>query len=214
MIDSYKTLTLGKFMELQKIDWASMEEIDIQVKMLSVLSDMDEDEILKLPLDEYSKMVNKTAFLSKQPEITKNIPDKIKINDKTYVLVKDIKKMTAGQYIDYQQYLAANDINFYLPYILSCFIIPKGKTYGDYDVDEVVDVLKNNLSVEEALSISGFFMKKFRSSIKAILFYLDWKIKKMMRKTKDETVKTKLMTARKAIVSLKDLMKDGDGYLA
>lgn len=214
MINSYKTLTLGKFMELQKIDWASMEEIDVQVKMLSVLSDMDEDEILKLPLEEYSKMVNKTSFLLKQPEISKNIPDKIKINDKTYVLVKDIKKMTAGQYIDYQQYLAANDINFYLPYILSCFIIPKGKTYGDYDVDEVVDMLKNNISVEEALSISGFFMKKFRTSIKAILFYLDWKIKKMMRKTKDETVKTKLMTARKAIVSLKDLMKDGDGYLA
>lgn len=214
MIDSYKTLTLGKFMELQKIDWASMEEIDVQVKMLSILSDMDEDDILKLPLDEYSKMVNKTVFLSKQPEINKNIPDKIKINDKIYVLVKDVKKMTAGQYIDYQQYLAANDFNFYLPYILSCFIIPKGKTYGDYDVDEVVDVLKNNISVEEALSISGFFMKKFRTSIKAILFYLDWKIKKMMRKTKDETVKTKLMTARKAIVSLKDLMKDGDGYLA
>ena len=213
MIDSYKTLTLGKFMELQKIDWASMEEIDIQVKMLSVLSDMDEDEILKMPLNEYSKMVNNTAFLSKQPEISKNIPDKIKINDKTYVLVKDIKKMTAGQYIDYQQYLAANDFNFYLPYILSCFIIPKGKTYGDYDIEEVVETIKNNLSVEEALSISGFFMKKFRTSIKAILLYLDWKIKKMMRKTKDETVKTKLMTARKAIVSLKDLMKDGAGYL-
>lgn len=213
MIDSYKTLTLGKFMELQKIDYKSMEEIDIQVKMLSVLSDMDEDEILKMPLNEYSKMVNNTAFLSKQPEISKNIPDKIKINDKIYVLVKDVKKMTAGQYIDYQQYLAANDFNFYLPYILSCFIIPKGKTYGDYDIEEVVDILKNNLSVEEALSISGFFMKKFRTSIKAILLYLDWKIKKMMRKTKDETVKTKLMTARKAIVSLKDLMKDGAGYL-
>lgn len=213
MIDSYKTLTLGKFMELQKIDWASMEEIDVQVKMLSILSDMDEDEILKLPLDEYSKMVNKTSFLSKQPEISKNIPDKIKINDKIYVLVKDIKKMTAGQYIDYQQYLAANDINFYLPYILSCFIIPKGKTYGDYDIEEVVETIKNNLSVVEALSISGFFMKKFRTSIKAILLYLDWKIKKMMKMAKDETVKTKLVTARKAIVSLKSLMKDGDGYL-
>ena len=214
MINNYKDLTIAKFQELHSVEWEGMEEIDMQVTMIAILNDMTEDEVLMLPLTEYSKLAAQTAFLQNPPMPRRRTPNKIIINGREYVLVKDISEMSTGQYIDYNQYLTSGDIDKFLPYILSCFLIPKGKKYGDYNVDDVVNEIKENLSVEEALGISNFFMRRFRNSTEAMVLYLDWKMKRMQKKTKDETVRTKMREARKALHSLQNLIKNGDGFLA
>lgn len=213
MINNYKDLTIAKYQELYSVDWENMEEIDRQVTIISILSDKTEDEVLALPLAEYSKMAAQTEFLAKEPNVKNRTPNKVKINGKEYEVLKDVKDMTAGQYIDYQQYLSLNDITKYLPYLLSCFIIPKGKKYGEYNVDVVINDIRNNMSVEEALNIAGFFMKKFRTSIEGMLLYLGWKMKMTKRKAKDETVKNKLEIARKRLQSLYNSIRNGDGFL-
>lgn len=211
MINNYKDLTIAKYQELLSIDWNDMEELERQVTMISILSGKDEEEVLNLPLTEYTKLASQTEFLTKEPQVKKRVPNNIKINGRTYELLKDVKDMTAGQYIDYQQYLSLNDINKFLPNILSCFIIPKGKKYGEYNVDDVIADIKD-MSVEEALSIASFFMKKFRTSIEGILLYLTWTLKRAMRKTKDETMRTNITTARTALQSLYNSIRNGDGF--
>lgn len=212
MINNYKDLTIAKYQELLSMDWESMEELERQVSLISVLDDKDEEEILNLPLTEYTKLAAQTEFLLKEPEVKKRKPNKVKINGREYDIVKEVKDMTAGQYIDYQQYLALNDINKFLPNILSCFIIPKGKKYGEYNIDDAINDIKC-MSVEEALSIASFFMRKFRTSIEGILLYLRWNLKMVKRKTKDETVKNKIEIARENLQSLHNLIKNGDGFL-
>lgn len=212
MINSYNKLTLGKFQELQEIDWQNMTDIDTQVAMIAILNDMSENEVLELPIKEYSKLAAQTAFLSDKPQVKNRVPNKIKMGDNEYVLIKEIQDMTAGQYIDYQQYLSMGEK--YLPYILSCFLILKGKKYGDMDVELVVNDIKDYLTVEEALSISNFFMKKFQTSTRATLLYLEWKMKKMKKKMKDETEKEKMMEAIERLHLLRSLMKNGDGLVA
>jgi hypothetical protein len=212
MINNYKDLTIAKYQELLSMDWESMEELDRQVSLISVLDDKDEEEILNLPLTEYTKLAAQTEFLLKEPEVKRRKPNKVKINGREYDIVKEVKDMTAGQYIDYQQYLALNDINKFLPNILSCFIIPKGKKYGEYNIDDAINDIKC-MSVEEALSIASFFMRKFRTSIEGILLYLRWNLKMVKRKTKDETVKNKIEIARENLQSLHNLIKNGDGFL-
>lgn len=213
MINNYKDLTIAKYQELLSMDWESMEELDRQVSLISVLDDKDEEEVLNLPLTEYTKLAAQTEFLLKDPEVKKRKPNKVKINGREYDIVKEVKDMTAGQYIDYQQYLALNDINKFLPNILSCFIIPKGKRYGEYNIDDAINDIKC-MSVEEALSIASFFMRKFRTSIEGILLYLRWNLKMVKKKTKDETVKNKIEIARENLRSLHNLIKNGDGFLA
>jgi hypothetical protein len=189
-----------------------MTDIDTQVAMIAILNDMTENEVLELPIKEYSKLAAQTAFLSEKPQVKKRVPNKIKMGDNEYVLIKEIQDMTAGQYIDYQQYLSMGEK--YLPYILSCFLILKGKKYGDMDVELVVNDIKDYLTVEEALSISNFFMKKFQTSTRATLLYLEWKMKKMKKKMKDETEKEKMMEAIERLHLLRSLMKNGDGLVA
>lgn len=207
MIDNYKQLTVEKYLELQEIDWTSMEEIDVQTTMLSILTDMDADTILELPITEYRKLAAKLQFMTKEPNVKSRKISKVKIDGKEFYVIDDVKDMTAGQYIDYQTYIQQGDMKM-LPYILSCVIIPKGKKYGDEDTVEYM----KKLSVEEALAISNFFMNKSRSLTRGILTYLEWMMKKKQRKAKDETMKQKMGEAVKEIHSLRNLIKDGDGF--
>lgn len=208
MINSYKDLTVEKYIELYSIDINGMEEIDIQATMIAILSDMTVDEVLDLPISQYRKLTTQIQFLKEPPKTTKHC-SKIKIDGKEYVVLEKVEDMTAGQYIDYQTYLQQNNIKM-LPYILSCLIIPKGEKYGDSDT--INDMMQ--LSVEEALRISNFFMKQSQSLIRGTLLSLEWMMKKKARKMKDETMKTEMEKAVKEIHSLQSIIKNGDGFLA
>ena len=64
MIDNYNSLPLGKFMELQELDFTSMQEIDIQVSIIAILNDMAEEDVLELPITDYKKLASATRFLA------------------------------------------------------------------------------------------------------------------------------------------------------
>lgn len=208
MIKSYKELTIDKYIELQSIDWLNMDEIDIQSNIIAILNDVDVETILDLSITEYKKLASNLSFLLEQPKVKGKKINKLKINNKEYYVIDKVEDMSAGQYIDYQSYITKNDVKM-LPYVLSCLIIPKGEKYGDsYTIDDL-----KNLSVEEGLTIANFFLKKSRTLIRGILFYLERTMKKKMKKTKNETMKKSLTEAIQRIVLLKSFLKNGDGFL-
>lgn len=208
MIDNYNSLPLGKFMELQELDFTSMEEIDIQVSIISILNDMTEEEVLELPITDYQRLASLTRFLASKPTHNNKIPKKIKLDGKEYIVINDIKQMTAGQYIDYQNYISQKDEKL-LPYILSCFIIPKGEKYGDSDINVVVENIKQHLSVTTALSLSAFFLKKWENLTRSTLTYLALKMKMEMWKEKNPQTKKMLKEAIQKITTLRNSIKDG-----
>lgn len=206
MINNYKDLTLEKYIELYELDIHGMEEIDIQSNIIAILSDMTVDDVLDLPIPQYKKLAQQTAFLTAQPQVKARKINKIYINGKEYNVLDKIEKMTTGQYIDYQTYLKKNDIKM-LPYILSCLIIPKGEKYGDSDT---IDDIKQ-MTVEEALTISNFFMNKSLTLIKGIVHYLEYMMKRKMKKVKEETMKQQMTEAIQKLHSLQNSLKNGVG---
>lgn len=212
MIDNYNKLSIGKFMEIQDIDFTGMEEIDIQVSLIAILNDMTEDEVMDLPLNDYKDCVRKLKFLATKPEPKTKIPKAVKLDGKEYTVIKDIKEMTAGQYIDYQNYLSHKE-NKYLPHILSCFIIPKGEKYGDSNLMEIIEIIKTELPIGIALNMSAFFLKKWESLTKGTLTYLGLKMKWMMRKEKNQEVKKKMQMAIKNLTTLRNSINSGVGLI-
>lgn len=207
MINNYKDLTLEKYIELYELDIHGMEEIDIQSNIIAILSDMTVDDVLDLPIPQYKKLAQQTAFLTAQPQVKARKINKIYINGKEYNVLDKIEKMTTGQYIDYQTYLKKNDVKM-LPYILSCLIIPSGEKYGDTDTIEQI----KQMTVEEALTISNFFMNKSLTLIKGTLRYLEYMMKRKMKKVKEETLKQQMTEAIQKLHSLQNSLKNGVGY--
>ena len=208
MIDSYRKLSIAKYDEIRKIMEKDIDDIDKQVELIACLADMDIDKVYNLPLTKYEELVEKTSFLYEMPKPKNNLPNKLIIGDWKYRIMKNVEKMTTGQYIDLQTYLK-NDMG--VAYILTTIIIPEGCEYndGDYNIDDLQKDIYNNLNIEYALSIAFFLHRKLQITIEGTLRFLDWKMKKMEKKMPQEQ-KAKMIQAREM---LKGLAINGHGNI-
>ena len=196
MIESYKDLTIKKYQEIREILKEDGGELNIQSRIIACMMDVDVDTVLSLSLTKYNELVQKSAFLMSKPEVHDNVPSKIVINGKEYVLCKNVNKLTASQYIDYQTYIADKDNEKYLANIIACFLVPKGMKYADgYDVLEVANELSEHLSIQTAMDICFFFRKKYLNSIKYTLTYLDLRLRMMKFRTKNPEVRERMKKA-------------------
>lgn len=205
MITDYKNLPIGKYQEIVKVSRdESLEEIDKQVKIIAILNDMTENQVLDLMITEYRELAAATAFLGKpSPETHTMIADEYKIGDWVLIPVKDFTKVTTAQYIDFQTF--CKDVEMYLVELLSTMMVPKGHKYmQDYDVTLLRDDLMESLSVADALSLIAFFFSKSQNLIHNTLSYLLEEAKAMQNQEETEKLQRK-------IDQLMTLLKDGDG---
>lgn len=206
MIKSYNDLTVGKYQELRKLELEGLDALEQQVVILAVLNDMDEDEVFNMPLADYQKLASDMHFLDTQPVInTKHNPKTIKIGGEEYDVVQDARDLTAGQYIDYQHYLGVEDFDGQLPNILTVFVIPKGKKYGEgYNMAELANTFKEKMPIITAMEISSFFLRQSLTSIKASLTSLRLKMRMMKMTTRKKEVKEMIQEAIDKLGLLKD----------
>lgn len=213
MIKSYNDLTVGKYQELRKLELEGLDALEQQVAILAVLNDMDEDEVFNMPLAEYQKLASDMHFLDKQPVInTKHNPKTIKINGDEYDVVQDARDLTAGQYIDYQHYLGVDDFDGQLPNILTVFVIPKGKKYGEgYEISKLADTFKEYMPIITAMEISSFFLRQSLTSIKASLTSLRIKMRMMKMTTRKKEVREMIQEGIDRLGLLRDSISSLDG---
>ena len=200
MIDSYRKLSIAKYDEAKKIMEKDIDDIDKQVELIACLADMDIDKVYNLPLTKYEELVEKASFLLELPKPKNNFPNKLSIGDRKYSIMKNVEKMTAGQYIDLQTYMK-NDMG--VAYILTTIIMPEGCEYNDgkYNIDDLQKDIYNNFNIEDAISIAFFLHRKLQNIIEGTLHFLDWKIKKIEKKMPQEQ-KTKMKEVREMLKGL------------
>lgn len=160
-IDNYRDLPLGLYEQICAV--RREEDIDYQIAVLALLTGQTERDILDLPIGDYSRLAKKAAFLYTAPEADTlpRVADAYKVNGWELIPTKDLRKITAAQYIDFQEYTKKPDEAANLAPILSCFLIPRGCKYNDgYDVLEVQTAIRE-LSVADVLAVSAFFFRQY-----------------------------------------------------
>lgn len=183
MIDNYNDLTVGKYQEIMVVlKGKVVDEYATNIQLVSILSDMSEDDVLNLGLSEYKVLNQKLSFLLAEPP-KRMIANMYKIGGFELETMLDVRKMTVAQYVDYQTFV--KDVDKYLIEMLSVFLVPKGMKYNEgYDIVEVQRAIRDNLSIVDAMSLSAFFLLWSQSLIKATLTYLTKQMKKMKRTMK------------------------------
>ena len=215
MITSYNDLTIKKYRELMSIERGD-DDMEYGVDILSVLSDIDQGELMELPLDEFTKLMSETRFLSQPIERVdyKKLGKKITVNGNEYRLIKDAKELTAGQYIDYKAYVSRDNFLEMLPYIMTIFLIPIGKKYNNgYDIAELAKEFDEHMGLPTALGISDFFLHQSLLSTKSSILYLKWKMKRMLKKEKNPEIREQLTMGLEQVESLQSLLNHSDGFI-
>ena len=203
MIDNYNNLPIGMYLKIRKAVEGDGEDIDKQVKVVAFLSGKSEDEVLHLPISEYSALARKADFLAGE---TIDTPVKKEYNVAGWTLIPttDYRKMETGQYIDFQAFLP--DLDTYLVEFLSTMLVPKGKRYCEgYDVADVQKAIRDHMTMGDAIPLTAFFFKSLETSIQDMLNYSESMAKKLKDKEKRQEMLTKISKVKEA------LRKNGDG---
>lgn len=178
------------------------EEIDQQVAIISVLTDKTEEEVISIPIAEFSALVGQTTFLYREkPTYRGRITDKVKIDGQVYKVTSGIAELTTAQFIDFQTFV--KDPRKYFVELLSIFLIPEGKKYNDgYNILDVQNAIRENITAPHARAITDFFLRKLTNSARRILIFLAWKM--MLRRKKNRTIITTLEQTRQLLRSVGD----------
>ena len=200
-------LPLSKYLKtLEIFNDKNLSDLDKNIEILAIYADTTVDEILKLRPDEAGfYMAEMSNVISSYKPSNSKHPKKIKINDQVYKVNYNIGKLNMAQYIDFQQTIVKKNYLENLPALLSIFIIPKGHKYNDdYDIIELRNILENNITLDEALSIIFFSKMKSISLIKLKLLYYRSMLKIMRWTTKDKQTKEMLRMAQNQLSMLEN----------
>ena len=155
--DKWSDITIAEYERIVYIINCTDDEIERLTGVISVLSGVDEDEIEDMPIAEIARIGQKLDFLNSF-DFNKNATYKsLVIDGETLVLA--VKDMSVAQYVDFQATWSAETKD--LARIISICYVPKGKKYNqDYDIEELIKKIRNNVSIDKANSIGFFLLKK------------------------------------------------------
>ena len=167
--DKWSDVTIGEYERIVDIIKGTDDEIERLTGVISVLSGVDEDEIADMPISEIAKIGQKLDFLNSF-DFNKNATYKsLVIDGETLVLA--VKDMSVAQYVDFQATWSAESKD--LARIISICYVPKGKTYNkDYEIEELIEKIRNNVSIEKANSIAFFLLKRFAKLTNSTTIFL------------------------------------------
>lgn len=155
--DKWSDITIAEYERIVYIINCTDDEIERLTGVISVLSGVDEDEIDDMPIAEIARIGQKLDFLNSF-DFNKNATYKSLVIDGE-TLVLSTKNMTVAQYVDFQATWSAETKD--LARIISICYVPKGKKYNqDYDIEELIKKIRNNVSIDKANSIGFFLLKK------------------------------------------------------
>ena len=205
IIDSFDKLTLGTFREIQEVQKKEgVEDIDKHISVLSLLTGASEEDILHLPLPEFTELSAKAKFLSAEGFRQRQVAKKYIVGDWELIPVTDYRKLETAQYIDFQS--LGGDMDAHMVELISIILVPKGCRYNEgYDILELQKAIRENMSVTDGVTICAFFLISLEQSIKDMLHYSREEAEKMPEGTEKEKILERIREQEEAF------KRNGDG---
>lgn len=194
MITTYEALSMGQYQEIDRITRAGGDELEVQVAILSILTGKTEAELLRLPLAEYTALAGQSAFLRQPLEKVPKTRKEYALGDWRLHPCTDYRRLTTGQYIDFQGF-TRDTLDFCG--LLSVLMVPDGKTYGEgYDPLEVRATIADRLPMPDGMALIAFFLKQYAALIRASLTYSENALRRVKDKAKRAQMQERINQAR------------------
>lgn len=169
MITSWNDMPIGVFKAMAKIHRSQISDDDKVFQTAALLCGMEYDDFLNLPLNESRAIVAQMNFVYTEPK-----PEKIKrkyhLGATEYKMMKNPDEMTTAQYLNYQSIIGV-PAEENMDDLMTIILVPDGKVYGDYDMEETKEEISNNLTVTEALGIANFFTASLEKSMRRMIMW-------------------------------------------
>lgn len=195
--NKWEEISIGLYNKIREItEDESLDQITKEAEVLSILCDVELDEIWNLPMNKIQELRSGLKFVS-DFQFNKNKKIKNVVVGGIDCVVSDLNNFTYAQYVDFQSFYGDETK---MSNLLTTILIPRGKKYNDgYDILEFTNNIENNLNVLTANEVCFFFMKKYLNSIKHMNQFLLAQIQMkmfLMKKTNPQYQTLKEMKER------------------
>lgn len=209
MIESWKEMPIAVFQKVWDIEQLHITEDEKIIKIAALLAGIPEGEFLAMPMDEARGYIAKTHFMYEKPKV-RRVSRRYRIGSRNYHLMRNVEELTTAQYINYQG-LVGRPINEIIADLMGIVLVPEGKVFGDYLMDEVVEEIRENLNIEDALSIADFFTKSFERLMRRTLLFSDGMLAAAMITSRKEQ-REMLKAMRLELKLVTDALRSEFGY--
>lgn len=194
---TWDDVSLEQFRKIKSLYDEKRAAEDETAGLLSIIYGKDEDEIMNLPISQFSEMARSIDFLYTRIQ-PRDIQERYDLNGRTYKICT-LNNFTYQQYMNYQLIVKEKDRD-YLD-ILSLILVEKGKKYGDTDTERVkADIL--TMCIRDVLAIDFFFLLSYRISIETFRSYADRMTRKALKMKKRMKMKEEIMKKIKPLISI------------
>ena len=188
MPTSYADITLGTYQRVAKllrekrIIESNEDKIDFDCELLSILTGVDEGVFYAIPYSEYVKLIGKLDFLNEIPKA--KMVHTLSINNKPYTVLNSVKDISAGDFIDLQEYQKNVDDNMHM--ILATLV--RGEDWNSNNVPELAKHFQEKLTAEQAIGIALFFCNVSINFVQLIGVYSQATLEQRKKMIKATTV--------------------------
>jgi hypothetical protein len=160
-IESWSDITIGQYQEIMSIQ--TENEITKFVETCAICLDTDPQELRSLTLSDFRELQKNMSFVSKDPE--SDIRQIIEIDGIEYGLIPDMSVITAGEFIDAEQFKLDAMNNLHNIVALIYRPITKKISDTEYEIDlhkaqgfeKRANLFRDNVSIEIVLGAVLFF---------------------------------------------------------
>lgn len=182
--NSWEDLTWNEYSQIEQILNTDIPADYKAVHLISVLTGVSVDELERLPISQFQRLLPALEFLQTEPE-THTHRFEYEVNGRQYKFTGKIDEITTAQYIDYRSYMEKEEKD--VVELMSAFMIPVGHDYNDgYDMEQVRNDIGDMCWLD--VRAAAFF---FRLWLAAYILTLKSSLKNMMKATKKKSLKEK-----------------------
>lgn len=209
MITSYEQMPVGVYERIMAaLEDSGASDNDKQLELLSALTGLSVDALLDEPLGDFAQQNEAAAFVLVYPQ-PHAVRDAYTLRGVRYLPTLKRERMTAGQFIDWNEIAGQKDGGRRWAQLLSVVLVPEGKTYGSgYDIGEVQEAIAAELCVLDAVALRAFFLTLCAASLTDTLPSLE----RMMSKTGSRRERRQMRRQMRRAAA--DLRTSGGGFRA
>lgn len=204
--NSWDSLTWKEYEQLEQILNTDIPADYKTVHVIALLSGLAVEEIERIPVNQFNKILPALEFLNTEPE-THYHQFEYTINGREYDFKGKLQEITTAQYIDYRAYI--NEDQKDIVKLMSVFLIPKGHEYNDgYDMEQVISDINDMCWLD--LRAAAFF---FRIQLAAYILILKSSLEKTLKATKKNKTPQEKKQIQKDIINLEEHLNNTVYYL-
>lgn len=209
MITSYEQMPVGVYERIMAaLEDSGASDNDKQLELLSALTGLSVDALLDEPLGDFAQQNEAAAFVLVYPQ-PHAVREAYTLRGVRYLPTLKRERMTAGQFIDWNEIAGQKDGGRRWSQLLSVVLVPEGKTYGSgYDIGEVQEAIAAELCVLDAVALRAFFLTLCAASLTDTLPSLE----RMMSKTGSRRERRQMRRQMRKAAA--DLRTSGGGFRA